>query len=316
MRSSVKVVDSHTHISQVESQDIETVADYNQNFKYGMGAQDNLNLMDQLGIDMQVLHCSGYLGKYHKRVIKENPDRFAAIGKIDERLLPNEEGLEALKAQIDEFGFHGIYYDPWHPENAKAEGADPSEWGSPHPFFHFDDKRFDPQWKLIEELKVPVAITVYNDNLEIICPMVLNVIDKFPNIVIVLMHGLAPPLTAPLPPGNFTSSPILDSKGNVQLPPGATEIAKRNVYHELMPGMDGLRLQPNRYGENDQVIKVFFDTFGPDKLMWGSEFTSIQLPILKQYKYQFDYMKDRCDYMTTADLEMIMGGTACKAYSL
>ena len=146
--------------------------------------------------------------------------------------------------------------------------------------------------------------------------MLLNVIDKFPNIVIVLMHGLAPPLTATIPPGNFTSSQILDSKGNVQLPPGAIEIAKRNVYHEIMPGMDGLRSQPSRYGENDQAIKVFYDTFGPDKLMWGSEFTSIQLPILKQYKYQFDYMKERCDYMTTSDLEMIMGGTACKAYNL
>ena len=64
------------------------------------------------------------------------------------------------------------------------------------------------------------------------------------------------------------------------------------------------------------MIKVFFDTFGPDKIMWGSEFTAVELPTLKQYKYQFDYIKDRCDYMTESDLEMIMGGTACKAYNL
>ena len=50
--------------------------------------------------------------------------------------------------------------------------------------------------------------------------------------------------------------------------------------------------------------------------MLGSEFTAVELPTLKQYKYQFDYIKDRCDYMTKSDLEMIMGGTACKAYNL
>tara|TARA_B100000686_G_scaffold60670_1_gene65292 strand:+ start:2147 stop:3088 length:942 start_codon:yes stop_codon:yes gene_type:complete len=313
MSSSVKVVDSHSHISQVEIQDIENLSDYNKGLKYGMGDKDNLYLMDELGIDIQVLHCSGHLGKYHKRVLKENPGRFAAIGKIDHRLLPHEEGLEKLKAQIDDFGFHGIYYDPWHPDVRKSQGFDPSEWGSPDPFFHFDDKRYDPQWKLIEELNVPVAMTVYADNLEFICTKVLNVTDKFPNLVVVLMHGLAPPLTPP----NFTSSPILDSQGNVTLPEGAAELVIRNVYHEILPGLDGLRFHKlNRYGENDQVIKVFFDTFGPDKIMWGSEFTAVELPTLKQYKYQFDYIKDRCGYMTESDLEMIMGGTACKAYNL
>ena len=156
-------------------------------------------------------------------------------------------------------------------------------------------------------------MTVYADNLEFICTKVLNVTDKFPNLVVVLMHGLAPPLTPP----NFTSSPILDSQGNVTLPEGAAELVIRNVYHEILPGLDGLRFHKlNRYGENDQVIKVFFDTFGPDKIMWGSEFTAVELPTLKQYKYQFDYIKDRCDYMTESDLEMIMGGTACKAYNL
>ena len=125
--------------------------------------KDNLYLMDELGIDIQVLHCSGHLEKYHKRVLKENPGRFAAIGKIDHRLLPHEEGLEKLKAQIDDFGFHGIYYDPWHPDVRKSQGFDPAEWGSPDPFFHFDDKRYDPY----KHNRIATHITQFNCFLKI-----------------------------------------------------------------------------------------------------------------------------------------------------
>ena len=73
---------------------------------------------------------------------------------------------------------------------------------------------------------------------------------------------------------------------------------------------------PNRYGPDDEVIKAFYDTLGPSKLFWGSELTYVWLPTVKQYQYQFGYLKERCPYMTEEDLALIRGGNAARVYGL
>ena len=50
--------------------------------------------------------------------------------------------------------------------------------------------------------------------------------------------------------------------------------------------------------------------------MWGSEFTHIELPTLKQYKSQLDYIKAKCKYIDQKSLDMIMGGTAQSLYGI
>ena len=93
-------------------------------------------------------------------------------------------------------------------------------------------------------------------------------------------------------------------------------VREHEVYMDLLTGLDGLRGKPNRYGPNDEVIKAFYDTFGPTKLMWGSEFTFIELPTVDQYRYQFDYVEERCGYMTKDDLALIRGENARRVYGL
>ena len=295
-------VDNHSHISQVEVQDIGD--EYDKKFKYGMSHRDNLFLMDAIGVDVQVLHCSGYLHSYHRRVLRENPDRFAAIAKIDERMLPGDEGLELLRTYVEDWGFKGWYYDPWSPESRAALGYDPKDWGSPDPFYHFDDERYDPQWELVQSLGVPACITCYPQNFDTVGPALLNVFEKFPDLTVVLIHGIDPPS-------------CLRDDGTVSIPESAVKlITEHDVYMDLLTGLDGLRGKPNRYGPNDEVIKAFYDTFGPSKLMWGSEFTDIERPTVDQYRYQLDYIEERCSYMTEDDLALIRGENARKVYGL
>ena len=107
------------------------------------------------------------------------------------------------------------------------------------------------------------------------------------------------------------------SDGSVAIPESMISAVKNyNVYLELLPGLDGMTDSPNRYGPNDEVIKAFYDTFGPSRLMWGSEFTNVWLPTVNQYRYQFEYLKNHCEYMTDEDLALIMGGNAMRIYGL
>ena len=296
------IVDNHGHISQIEVQDV--VDGYDKTYKYGMSHRDNLYLMDAVGVDMQVLHCSGYLHRYHRRVLREHPDRFAAIAKIDERKLPGDEGLELLRMYVEDWGFKGWYYDPWAPEMRAAQGYAPKDWGLPDPFYHFDHERYDPQWELVQSLGVPACITCYPQNFDTVGPALLNVFEKFPDLTVVLIHGIDPPS-------------CLRDDGAVSIPESAvTLVREHDVYLDLLTGLDALRGKPNRYGPNDEVIRAFYDTFGPTKLMWGSEFTFIELPTVDQYRYQFDYVKRRCDYVTEADLALIRGENARRVYGL
>ncbi len=297
-------IDAHGHISQVEIQDIQGPETYKKGYKYGMSHRDNLYLMDAVGVDMQVLQCAFHLHGYHRRVMKEHPDRFVAITKIDERLLPGEEGLKLIQTHIEDWGFRGLFYDTWRPEERVKMGFDPKDWGTPDPFYHFDHPRYDPQWELLQSLGVPVCITCYPENFKVLGPGFLNVMKRFPDLKVVIIHGIDPP------------SCLLDD-GSVRIPEAVVELVKNHdVVMELLTGLDGLRNKPNRYGPDDQVIRAFYDTFGPEKLMWGTEFTYIELPTVEQYRYQFDYIKNRCPYMSAADIDQIRGGTAMRVYQI
>ena len=302
-------VDVHGHMSRAEVQDIED--EFDKYFQYGMSHRDNLLLMDAVGVDKQIIHCCArrgtafqYLHKYVRRVMREYPDRFGAITCVDERKLPHDEGLERIRRDIEDWGFNAWWFAPWPPEELVAAGLDPKDWGEPSPFYYFDHERYDPMWELVESLGVPACVTASPQNFTGFAPALLNVLEKHPDLTVVVVHGIDPPS-------------CLRDNGSVYIPEAAVRmVAEHNVYIELLTGIDVQRGQPNRYGPNDEVIKAFYDTFGPSRLMWGSEFTSIERPTVAQYRHQFDYMKERCPYMTAEDLALIRGGNAVKAYGL
>ena len=122
------VVDSHTHASGVQVQDI--VDEYDKQFTYGMSHQDNLLLMDAVGVDVQIIHCAARTGtayrnihQYTRRVMREYPDRFISIAKIDERKLGTDEGLEQIREYIEDWDFRGWWLAPWPLGEMPAAGA-------------------------------------------------------------------------------------------------------------------------------------------------------------------------------------------------
>ena len=303
------VVDGHCHASAVEVQDIRD--EYDKQFTYGMSHRDNLLLMDAVGVDVQVIQCAARSGtayenvhEYTRRVMRQHPDRFIAMAKIDERKLGSDEGLELVRKYIEDWGFKGWWLAPWPPEEMEAAGLDPKDWPEPNPFFAFDDERYDPTWGLVESLGVPASVTSAPQNFDTMGPALLNVLEKHPDLTVVIVHGIDPPS-------------CLKDDGAVEIPETVVSAVRDyDVYIELLPGLDGMTGSPNRYGTNDEVIKAFYDTFGPSKLLWGSEFTYVWLPTVEQYRYQLDYIKNRCSYMTEADLAMIRGGNAMRVYGL
>ncbi len=134
----------------MEIQDIQGPETYKKGYKYGMSHRDNLYLMDAVGVDMQVLQCA----------------------------LPGEAGLKLIQTHIEDWGFRGLFYDTWRPEERVKMGFDPKDWGTPDPFYHFDHLRYDPQWELLQSLGVPVCITCYPENFKVLGPRFLKVMKR------------------------------------------------------------------------------------------------------------------------------------------
>ena len=210
---------------------------------------------------------------------------FLKTGFYEGIKLPSDEGLELIRKHVEDWGFTAWWFAPWPPEELAAAGFNPGDWGEPNPFYYFDHERYEPMWELVDSLSVPVCITAAPQNFESFCPAILNVMARHPDLTVVIVHGIDPPS-------------CLNEDGIASIPESAVTLVKEHdVYLELLTGLDGMKGKPNRYGPNDEVIKAFYDTFGPSKLMWGSEFTYVEMPIVAQYRQQFDYISERCPYM-------------------
>ena len=276
------VVDNHGHIGKFEAGDI--VEGYDPDLYLGGSHQSFLSLMDAVGVHVAVLHTNRpWANQYHRRVIREHPTRFASVCKIAEREGASDRNLADLRRYVEEWGFSGLYYDP------------PRE----DPFLHFytDDSR--PLWDLIDSLRMPVCLVSYQQNFQTLWPEALKVLDDHPTLSIEIIHGLHP-------------ASLLAGGHRVVIPDSAMELVKGYaVYLDLLPGH-----REGTYGPNDEVIQVLYDSFGPSKLIWGSEFTKVPSPTAEQYRYQLGYLKRRCAYMPQDDLRLIMGENARRFFRL
>ena len=62
-----------------------------------------------------------------------------------------------------------------------------------------------------------------------------------------------------------------------------------------------------------------FDTFGPRKLVWGSEFVTYNVTgppfTAERYREHLRYLERRCDYLSQDDLDLILGGNLDAVFS-
>ncbi len=198
--------------------------------------------------------------------------------------MTTDEAHEALRTCVEDWGFKALYYDP----AAAGEAADN---------FHTED--YIPFWEFVASLRIPVCFVSLRRNFETLWPRLLRLLDRLPQLTAVIVHGLYPAC-------------LLTDDHRVTIPESAlTLIRNFDVQLDLLPG-----LRENQYGPNDEVLRALFDTFGPSKLLWGSEFTKVKCPTVKQYRYQAHYVRERFPSMSDDDLRQVMGDNARRVYGL
>ena len=232
----------------------------------------------------------GVTDDYLADVLANWPDKFRCCAEVAEDRAHERGQIERLRRAVEQLGLSALYFS----NNGFADSKFTN---------HFDDAKYLPFWQEVARLGIPVLWDIrflqrstHSDYVQEAVRLHGH-IQKFPNTHNVLTHCL--PRHA------------LDEEGNI--PAALWRLFNEpNLTIELLfPILDGHRWE-YPYLEAQPIIRQLYQRLGAEKLMWGSDMPNIERNCT--YRQSFEYIRKYNDYITAADMELILGKNAEKIY--
>ncbi|NIM95969.1 MAG: amidohydrolase family protein [Anaerolineales bacterium] len=253
--------------------------------------------MDYVGIDFAVLcptHIYGELNEYTSNCVRSYPYRFVGIAAIREWRGFEGDEIARLTRAVEEMGLIGLHFAT----EAFFMVDYLEDWSS---------KRFDPLWKEVERLNIPVFWDIFswgNDpwaQWKLEAKRLSDWANRFSQIPSLITHGL----------------PILrweHSADHVVIPDFIWELYRRpNIYVEVMlPGQLGQEYE-YPYPIAKTILYELHQELGPHKLVWGSDLPTIERMVT--YRQSLEYLK-YCDFLNEEDYGLLTGGNAKRLLKL
>jgi predicted TIM-barrel fold metal-dependent hydrolase len=239
-------------------------------------AEEMLPRMEAADVDRVVIvppMLMGYDNRYALECAMKWPDKFHVMGRFDP-VAPDFK--EKLAGWLQQPGMLGIRL-PFH-ANERAR------W--PH------ERAAEPFFAEAERLKIPVALFA-SDSLSYVEPVARN----YPGLTIIVDH-LGLPL---IEPGEENKHRELDK---------LVELAK---YPNVSTKVSAIALHSKEkypYGDMHPIVKAAYEAFGPDRLMWGSDWTQTLTFDIGTYNQDVDWLRLGCDFIPEADRAKILGENA------
>jgi len=253
-----------------------------------------LTQMAYVGVDVSVLqnaHLYGRLNDYLGEAVKRYPDKLIALACVDELKADTEDEMAELKRAVRILGLKGLYY--------ANRGFFPVRYR-----WSFDDPRYEPFWELVRELRIPVfwelfAVPDMNDLSAYRREMrrLLRWCERYPDVPCVLTHGIGVShLSGP-------SFPELEAL-----------FGREQVSIELLYPIGWGRDHEYPYPELQPAIRTLYQRVGASRLVWGSDMPNVERNCT--YRQSLDYLRKHCDFIPSADMELILGGNLARMFGL
>lgn len=244
--------------------------------------------MDYAGVDKAVLQCGGVYGQlnyYYAMVLDEYPElsnSFIPLAQIKEKEAHKEEQIDRLQNAIRNLGLKGLWF-----------AADETSF----------ETNYKPFWDEVRSLGIPVFLAFYPEK-KVWLSLLKSLekwVEDYPNIPCVL------PQAFPL------STTKKDDE--IEIPDFAKDLIKKgNIYLELAYPISRGRVEDYPYPISQKAIKKLYDTFGPQRLVWGSDFPMVERYCT--YSQSLNYLKDYCDFIPQEDMELILGRNIQAIFSM
>jgi len=231
----------------------------------------------------------GFDNRYIAACAKRWPDRFWGFGAVD---LMSDELLSQASLAVDGLGLHGLYGWPTDGERGV--------W--------FDDHQLTPFWKQVERWGVPVTmhISTLRRRADLLgwphlphqayyhqIAQLGRVAEQHPRVRILIDH---------------LGDPVVDEE-----PPHRTyrellSLARFPDFFLKISALSYFSQQEFPYVDVHAFIRKAAGAFGPDRLLWGSDFPGTLLRCT--YRQTIDSVRTACDQLGDEAQAAIFGGAA------
>jgi L-fuconolactonase len=238
-----------------------------------------LAAMDDAGVDAALIVVPGLYGwdnGYALEAARAHPDRVAVVGRFDARAPRVEERLREIAAVP---GIVGV----------RINDHDRQAWES---------DTYGEFLAAAEEVGLPVCLYARPPALVALA----QAVARYETVPIVIDHlGLgAPPVSSPTPgPRPFEHLPDLLS------------LARQPNVSVKLSAAAALSNEAFPFRDTWPAIREVVDAFGPDRVMWGSDFT--RTASLHTYREALDYVLE-LDGLTVEEKAQILGRTLRRVF--
>jgi L-fuconolactonase len=262
-----RIIDPHVHVWK-----------HNSGFAFTPGAnvpewdatpEMLLDLMKANGVAktviIQVIHYR-YDNSYLAAVLKQYPQYFHGVCRVDPLDAAAPDHLSRL---TEDQGFRGVRLSP-----AAGDGGD---W--------IRGPLMRPLWERCQSLKVPMTLLTPVSRL----PDIAKLIDKFPELTIVIDHMADCPVDHPEQLEHLT------------------ELARYPKVFVKVSHAWSLSKQPYPWTDAQQLVKRLHEAFGPQRLMWATDW-----PIAKEratYPQRLTLVKNDMPFLNNEDKTWMLSKT-------
>src|SRR5579864_4039788 len=228
-----------------------------------------LELMKANGVEktviIQVIHYR-WDNSYLADVLKRYPTYFRGVARVNPESLAAPDDLSRL---VEQQGFRGVRISP--------AGNPSGDW--------IHGPLMPPLWKRCESLKVPMTVLAPVTRM----PEVGALIEKFPNLTVVIDHMADSPLDMP-------------DRLNLLMALKRYPKVFVKVSHTW-----SLSKQPYPYLDSQAQVKRLYDVFGPQRLMAGTDW-----PLVEGYcgyAKAVDIVRSQVKFLSEEDKSWMMSRT-------
>lgn len=253
--------------------------------------------MGYAGVDHTILHGGGAYGAisdYNAYAQAQFAGRFTGLMWVDEGRAGAPENLAEIDRAYHALGLRGIYFN--------------TEAFARHGFTKpLDDESLLPFWEKLDGLGVVVCIEIWPyptyDAAAYAGHMVAlgRLIDRFPGLRWHLAMGL--------------NHKVFQKGGKWVVPDEIAAVYRRErlwVEVTLPISFGGAWDYP--FPEAQALIRDFRDTYGAEKMIWGSDMPNIERYCT--YRQSLDYVGRYCEFLKSREKDLILGDNAAELYGL
>ncbi len=179
-----------------------------------------------------------------------------------------------LERCVEEYGFRGVRLSP----SAGPEG----NW--------FTSPDLDRLWRRTRDLNVPMCILTEQERL----PDLERWIRKYEDVQVCVDHMARP---------------------RVNVPDGAEKLLQLARYPQVYVKISGtwaVSHEAYPYRDTHLVVKQVYDAFGPERLMWGTDWPLVEKEC--GYTGALDLVRRELAFLNESDREWILGKTVLKLW--